>query len=372
MFFDYNGGSNWTVDMVTGYFEMHRNTAQMAHMPALASAFRRGLISPASSTVLLRLAPDDLLLSPKHDAGGWSGVSLVSGTLPLIHAVRTETFNAASSNLGSVPSAGSAPYVSDTKELRWDPAGVFSVGASRFAAITGLPQALSGRVAGDLTIISSSDHMTLSWVALDDEPLADSRQSFLVLTSRMQNTGMVWDGTTTIHNNWGSSPTLLAPLQTVLRLHMHADSIRVEPLDVLGAPRSSGRVILPSDANMFTVALDQSTDLTPWYGISAMGGGTPASVSEQENLPVKTALEQNYPNPFNSTTVVSYQLSAASNVRLTVNDLLGREVAVLVEGWMPAGPHKVEWDASGFAAGVYIYRLIRGGYAESRKMILVK
>jgi hypothetical protein len=382
MFFDYNGGSSWTADMVAGYFDMHRNTTQMAHMPALAFAFRRGLISPAAHTVLLQLTSDDVLLDPKHDTGSWWGISLVSGTLPLIHAVKTETFGATNSNLASVPSAGPAPFVSDTKELRWDPAGVFSVGASRFAAVTGLPQALSGLVAGDLTIMSSSDHSTLSWLSLDDEPLANSRQSLLVLTSRLQNTGMIWDGTTSIHNNWGAAPTLLAPLQTVLRLHVHADSIRVSPLDVLGASGPSARVILPADTNTFTVALDQTIDPTPWYGITAMGGGTPTSVGEADEPPGQTALEQNYPNPFNPTTTIRFTIAGvvamsgsegpASNVRLVVYDLLGREVAVLVEGWQPAGRYKLEWDASRYAAGVYFCRLSAGGYTESMRMVLLK
>jgi endoglucanase len=96
-----------------------------------------------------------------------------------------------------------------------------------------------------------------------------------------------------------------------------------------------------------------------------------AGVDQDVDLP-SFGLEQNYPNPFNPTTVVNYQLSAASNVRLTVNDLLGREVAVLVDKLENPGKHKVEWDASQFAAGVYICRLHAGGYSESRKMVLMR
>jgi hypothetical protein len=253
-------------------------------------------------------------------------------------------------------------------------------------AVTGLPQAIGGIVTGDMTVTSSSDHATLSWITLDDTPLNQSRQSLLVLTSRIQNTGMVWDGTTTIHNNWGVVPTVLAPLATVLHLHMCADSIIVSPLDELGLPRSSMRVNFPSDTNTFTVILDQSVDVTPWYGITAMGEGVPTTVEEVGELPRESVLEPNYPNPFNPVTnieytigvvsrqssVISGQRPVASMVRLAVYDLLGREVTLLVDERKVAGRYEVKWDASRCAAGVYFCRLSVGGSVESRKMVLLR
>ncbi len=90
------------------------------------------------------------------------------------------------------------------------------------------------------------------------------------------------------------------------------------------------------------------------------------------------ALTQNYPNPFNPTTVVSYQLPVASDVKLAVYDLLGREVMVVVDERKAAGRHEVRLDArpggqgAGLSSGVYIYRLTAGQYVESRKMVLMK
>jgi hypothetical protein len=98
-----------------------------------------------------------------------------------------------------------------------------------------------------------------------------------------------------------------------------------------------------------------------------------SSVAEDLHVkPVVYALEQNYPNPFNPTTVVSSQLPAASNVRLVVYDLLGREVAVLVNEQRPAGYYKDSFDASSLASGIYIYRLTAGSFVETRRMVLVK
>jgi hypothetical protein len=74
-------------------------------------------------------------------------------------------------------------------------------------------------------------------------------------------------------------------------------------------------------------------------------------------VPPSFTLEQNYPNPFNPTTVISYQLPVVSSVRLAVYDLLGREVAVLVNERKAPGSYEVKFDGAGLASGVYFYRL---------------
>jgi hypothetical protein len=89
-------------------------------------------------------------------------------------------------------------------------------------------------------------------------------------------------------------------------------------------------------------------------------------------LPARFSLGQNYPNPFNPKTVVSSQLPVASNVKLVVYDVLGREVAVLVNERRAAGNYRDTFDGSGLASGVYVYRLAAGQYVESRKMVLMK
>ena len=107
------------------------------------------------------------------------------------------------------------------------------------------------------------------------------------------------------------------------------------------------------------------------------------SVAENKTgIPERFELEQNYPNPFNPTTGIRYsipsptgrdgQVTGNSNVRLVVYDLLGREVAVLVNGRMAAGTHEVRFDASRLASGVYFYRLTAGSYTATKSMIFLK
>jgi hypothetical protein len=84
------------------------------------------------------------------------------------------------------------------------------------------------------------------------------------------------------------------------------------------------------------------------------------------------ALEQNYPNPFNPTTTIKYQIPTSGNVTIKVYDILGNEVAMLVEGYVETGKYEVEFDASSLASGVYIYRLNVNDYVNVKKMVLLK
>ena len=83
-------------------------------------------------------------------------------------------------------------------------------------------------------------------------------------------------------------------------------------------------------------------------------------------------LDQNYPNPFNPNTVISFQLAENSLVSLKVYNLLGQEVASLVNQRMVSGSHTINFDASGLSSGVYIYRLQAGNQAQTKKMTLIK
>ncbi len=99
---------------------------------------------------------------------------------------------------------------------------------------------------------------------------------------------------------------------------------------------------------------------------------TTTSVENNELHPNSFSLFQNYPNPFNPTTTISYQIPTASHVTLKVFDVLGREVATLVNEVQGSGFKSVELNASGLASGVYLYRLQTGSFSQTRKLILMK
>ena len=95
-------------------------------------------------------------------------------------------------------------------------------------------------------------------------------------------------------------------------------------------------------------------------------------VGEAGGLPTTFMLQQNYPNPFNPSTVISYQLPVTSKATLKVYDVMGREVATLVDGTIAAGSHSVSLDASYLSSGLYFYEIRAGSFEAVRKMLLMK
>jgi hypothetical protein len=106
---------------------------------------------------------------------------------------------------------------------------------------------------------------------------------------------------------------------------------------------------------------------------------TPVQPDRRNELPATCALSQNYPNPFNPVTNIEYAVtgtrdpgSVVSVVRLVVYDILGREVATLVNEPQAPGAYAARWDASQSVAGVYWYTLSVGNFRETRKMLLLR
>jgi hypothetical protein len=94
-------------------------------------------------------------------------------------------------------------------------------------------------------------------------------------------------------------------------------------------------------------------------------------ISGRRKCGKRSNLTQNYPNPFNPSTVIHYQLPATTLVTLKLYDVLGKEVAALVNGELNAGYFKTVWMAS-VPSGLYLYRLQAGEFTQSRRMILLK
>ncbi|MEO8512169.1 MAG: M14 family zinc carboxypeptidase [Ignavibacteria bacterium] len=95
-------------------------------------------------------------------------------------------------------------------------------------------------------------------------------------------------------------------------------------------------------------------------------------IQNNNETPMVFALEQNYPNPFNPATVIKYQLPKSSNVTIRIFDILGKEVATLVNGKVDAGYHQVEFNGSDFASGLYLYKIEADGFTDVKKMMLIK
>ena len=113
----------------------------------------------------------------------------------------------------------------------------------------------------------------------------------------------------------------------------------------------------------YALSVQQIEDLASW---------TTGVEEGDEELPLHLALDQNYPNPFNPQTTIRFALPTSADLRLVVYDVLGREVATLLNTPLGPGTYKVQWSAERFPSGVYYYQLQTSGATIVRKMMLLK
>lgn len=163
-------------------------------------------------------------------------------------------------------------------------------------------------------------------------------------------------------------------------------SLRVEPQCFGEPPKNPSHVTIefsPSMAGSFSgVILFHSHYTVNSFGdtrfftdtVMVQGKGVRPTLIEASGVvaPFTYDLSQNYPNPFNPTTTITFSIPKSDYVSLKIFDMAGREVATLVKGFVKAGTHVVEFDASGLATGTYLYRLVAGEFASVRRMILIK
>jgi hypothetical protein len=105
---------------------------------------------------------------------------------------------------------------------------------------------------------------------------------------------------------------------------------------------------------------------------SNVGLYVPLSIQNEEQLPKKFELYQNYPNPFNPVTDIKYDVPKESFVKMTIYDLLGREVDVIMNETKKAGRYTVKWNPENLPSGVYIYNMTAGDFEKTMKMVLLK
>jgi hypothetical protein len=125
---------------------------------------------------------------------------------------------------------------------------------------------------------------------------------------------------------------------------------------------------LTTHSRLFSSVSNPSYIDLPLVGSASLAGVHEPRFSPPEGF----ILHQNYPNPFNPVTSIRYQVPGVTSVRIAVYDLLGREVSVLLDGRQDAGSYTAEFDGSGLASGVYLYRLQAGDFVQTRRMVLLR
>ncbi|NOS86379.1 MAG: T9SS type A sorting domain-containing protein, partial [Ignavibacteria bacterium] len=126
------------------------------------------------------------------------------------------------------------------------------------------------------------------------------------------------------------------------------------------------------DTSMITNAFIQNDNNKEVLN-SGKGTYFPVGINNNNTgIPSDYSLSQNYPNPFNPVTNIKFSIPAASEVKLAVYDMLGREVSLLANSRFDAGSYTIDYDASNLTSGIYFYTISAGSFIETKKMILVK
>lgn len=203
--------------------------------------------------------------------------------------------------------------------------------------------------------------------------------------------GLTWEGPVPLASGPGNQryPTLavadsFGPVPYVAAYLGTGDSVVLleadDPADFGSAPRRAVNDAPPAagvrpEAGARMVGADPRAHVVYYRssgGIFYDGEELVTSAGGERGIPAAVTLAHNYPNPFNPATLIGFTISARTEVRLAVYDVLGREVAVLVDGPMHAGTHEVRFSATGLASGVYLAMLRADGAVRTRPMLLLR
>src|SRR4030095_12805900 len=258
--------------------------------------------------------------------------------------------------------------INDTGILQWEK----NYPVTGFSIVSGIAQKNNGYVFTGWT----NDRVYL---------LKTDKNGDTLLTTVFQNTNNIYNGPALLraNNNKFYVAHINDPLSRVFSVDSNFNVLRQISLQhspqviylysIINAPQSTYGDIICSglfaegDDDTYVVRLDSSLNQPPPISVEII----------PSDVPGKFTLYQNYPNPFNPTTKIKFAVPPSLQgeglgVRVFIYDILGREIALLVNAPLAPGTYEVEWPASNYPSGIYFYKLVSGDFSESRKMILLK
>lgn len=164
-----------------------------------------------------------------------------------------------------------------------------------------------------------------------------------------------WQATGKDLNSYTEMPEFIDP-------YLHIDETIATYLESRGTPIAGIMSDIDGDTRHAT---------TPDIGADEFDG-IAVGIEDETTLPTEFALEQNYPNPFNPSTTLRYSIPTQSKVVIKVYDVLGKEIATLINEEKSVGTYEITWDAASLPSGVYFYQLKAGDFIQTKKMLLLK
>ncbi|MCF6357269.1 MAG: carbohydrate binding domain-containing protein, partial [Draconibacterium sp.] len=265
MFFTYSGSWDWNEDRVNGYFDLHRNNSVMSGFPIFSYVYRNRLIKEAQKSIVVNYQKSDILLMPFDAQNGWGSHSPFPKELSYTNKIELTFDEEKPTDLSQIPAITGNPFTLNGDEVYWDKNGLFKINTAQFNCISGQLSQFSGAKTDQMILKSGPEFGSISWLSLVDSALNVSSKSVLYIGSKQINTGMVWDGTVTVHNKWGYNPSLIAPLSFTIKLKNNSAGLKVFPLDKRGNPdMSKVKYFVTDETGFATVIIKMDEDRTVW------------------------------------------------------------------------------------------------------------
>ncbi len=361
MYFTYSGTWNWSTDRLDGYFDLHRNHAVMSGFPIFSYVFRNNLIKEAENSVIVNYRKSDIMNMPFEVENSWGTHTPFPNQLSYTHKVEL-TFNEdLPSDVSQVPNPSASPYSTQNDEIYWNKNGLFKINTIKFNCIAGQLDQNKGASTNQMELVSGSDFASISWLSLADSALSESSKSILYVGSTQINTGMIWDGIISVHNNWGYNPTMIKPQNISVKLKNNSAGLKVTPMDNKGNQVASKSKYFVTDENGYSlVSMNTGEDRTIWYAVETISDW---SLTKSSDFDINSNPFIIYPNP--STDVIHFKHSTlnAGNFELEIFDLTGK----LLFSEKSKSEYAVKKDDVG--GGMFIFKAYSNGEVSMGKII---
>lgn len=366
VFHSYNNDwEEWEKDMIEDFFPMHRNPTQMAISPMFGFAFRNGLIKSAEDVLEINYPKDYMLgrIPLDDNSGRWGTHIPYNSRLALTTAIRTAGFeNGIDPNFDQLPDGPGIEATTSTGETSVDgEKGILTTVTPNFVSITGFVNENAPHEAGPLKLLSGNDFAVVSLLSLTGEPVVESTVSVLTVSSRAQNTNMVWNGNS-VNNGWGQQPTEVLPIALSFEFaHETKNYLEIFRLSSTGEEVSSNAYYAPD--GKFNVNLDQSTDQTLWYGLKF------SLINPTSELVAENAMRLS-PNPAaDGRSFAEVSLKTASPLSIRLLDAQGHLVKTIYQNEQPVLSVREGVDVSSLAAGTYFVECRAGDWVRVEPLV---
>ena len=343
------------------YYPIVKNPVLNALLPAASQFYRSFALAPSTSPIHIQHSEANTQRMPRME-NQWSVYGVpgsFNGYVMAINKVVVDSLNAeypTQANDIGLPTVADGELISDTREINWRTATFdLSLNAPRVQGATGYLGRSENITLKNLEIDlqSGNETSTFLWVPNDPAQSLDKvGRSFLVIASRTEPTGMVWQDTT-YASQWGAGPMLIDPVRATLTftLDTAVQGLTITPLDADGMPNGTP-IIATRSGKFFTATIDQRTTKAMWYSVQA--GTTSAAPDEETLAGVGLAA---YPSIASSRTFVEIRTpSHRSLVRVEIFNSMGERVATAFEGSVNSR-ESLRVDCSNLPQGSYRLQL---------------